>query len=126
MSNTDTWVEGSVYYNGSTYYWVDATGNKHTSTSNQSGSQTTSVSIRNIHNDGKNVFDTLIKNNVKGETIVLDGANKVISSSSEGRIFGDDFDFKWIPLYEGINELTFVGNCKVTIEYRTVVKCGEF
>lgn len=89
----------------------------------------TSVSVRNKHtNDYGDVtiFDTLVKNNIKGETIVLDGANRIISSSSTSRIFGDDFDWQWVPLYEGKNELTFVGNCTVAIEYRTPIKCGEF
>lgn len=128
MSETDNWVEGSVFKYGSTYYWVDAEGVKHTSTTNSSGLQTTSVSIRNTYTDdfGKvSVFHTLVKNNVKGENVVLDGANRVVSSSST-RIFGDDFSWDWLPLYEGKNELSFVGNCIVTLEYRTPIKCGDF
>ena len=128
MKDTDTWVDGSVYKHDNTYYWVDAQGNKHTSTTNTSGFKTTSVSIRNTHTDDSkkiSVFDSLVKNNVIGERIVLDGANRVVSSSST-RIFGDDFSWNWIPLYEGKNELSFVGNCVVTIEYRTPIKCGEF
>ena len=67
--------------------------------------------------------------------VVLDGANKVVSNYSidesgketmDIRIFGDDFSWNWIPLYEGKNELSFVGNCTVTIEYRYPIKCGEF
>ena len=129
MGDTDNWVEGSVFYDGKNYYWVDTQGIKHTSTVNTSGFDTTSVSIRNIHTNNINnvkTFDTLVKNNIKGETVVLDGANRVVSSSSENRIFGDNFDFNWIPLYEGNNVLSFVGNCTVKIEYRTPIKCGEF
>lgn len=129
MTDSDTWVEGSVFKYGNTFYWVDTKGVKHASTTNSSDFETTSVSIRNIHTDdnGKvTAFDTLVKKNNKGEKVVLDGANRVVSSSSESRIFGDNFDFKWIPLYEGKNELSFVGNCTVTIEYRTLIKCGEF
>lgn len=129
MGDTDTWVEGSVFKYGSTYYWVDSEGVKHTSTTNNAGLQTTSVSIRNTHTDdfgNVSTFDSLVKNNIKGETVVLDGANRVVSSSSESRIFGDDFSWNWIPLYEGKNELSFVGNCTVTVEYRTPIKCGEF
>ena len=128
MGDTDNWVEGSVFKYGNNFYWVDAKGEKHTSTTNTSGFQTTSVSIRNTHTDynGKvSVFDTLVKNNVVGENVVLDGANRVVSSSSV-RIFGNDFSWNWTPLYEGKNELSFVGNCSVTIEYRTPIKCGEF
>jgi hypothetical protein len=128
MTDDDNWVEGSVFKYGSNYYWVDSEGVKHTSTNNASGFETTSVFIRNIHTDDKNnvnVFDTLVKKNVKGETVVLDGANRVVSSTST-RIFGDDFSWDWTPLYEGKNELSFIGNCTVTIEYRTPIKCGDF
>lgn len=129
MDDQDNWVEGSVFKYGDTYYWVDSKGVKHTATTNSSDFETTSVSIRNTHTDDKNnvsVFDALVKNNVKGEIIVLDGANRVVSSSSATRIFGDDFSWNWTPLYEGKNELSFVGNCAVTVEYRYPIKCGEF
>ena len=129
MGDQDNWVEGSVFYNGSNYYWFDAKKKERiTSTNNTSNLNTTSVSIRNTHTDynGKvSAFDALVKNNVVDEKVVLDGANRVVSSSSI-RIFGDDFSWNWTPLYEGKNELSFIGNCTVTIEYRTPIKCGEF
>ena len=128
MGDTDNWVEGSVFKYNNDYYWIDADGIKHTSATNTSGFDTTSVSIRNVHTDYKGVirtFDALVKNNIKSEKVVLDGANRIVSSSST-RIFGDDFSWNWTPLYEGKNELSFVGNCTVTIEYRTPIKCGEF
>lgn len=131
MTDLDHWVEGTVYYypNDDVYYWVDSEGVKHTSTTNSSKFITTSTAIRNIHtddNDTVTVFDSLVKNSAAGEKIILDGANKVISSSAISRIFGDDFDFNWIPLREGKNELSFVGSCVVTIEYREVRKIGEY
>lgn len=131
MGDQDTWVDGSVFQDTNTniFYWVDAKGEKHTSTSNTSEFNTTSVSIKNIHIDDiakVTVFDTLVKKNTGDETVVLDGANRVVSSSSESRIFGDDFSWNWTPLYEGKNELSFVGNCTVTVEYRYPIKCGEF
>ena len=128
MTDADNWVEGSVFKYNNNYYWVDTKGVKHTSTTNTSGFETTSVSISNTYTDDSgrvSVFDTLVKNNIKSETVVLDGANRVVSSSST-RIFGDDFNFNWIPLYEGKNELSFVGNCTVTVEFRTPIKCGEY
>ena len=138
MTDADNWVEGSVFKHGDKYYWVDAEGKKHTSADNTSGIETTSVSIRNTYTDNSgeiSVFDALVKNNVKGETIILDGANRLLSSyfiDASGnknmgtRIFGDDFSWDWIPLYEGKNVLSFIGNCTVTVEYRTPIKCGEF
>ena len=131
MGETDNWVEGSVCYNEEfkEYYWYDAKENKRiTDSENNSKINTTSVSIRNTHTDVNgniSVFNSLVKNNGIGEKITLDGANRVVSSSST-RIFGDNFDFNWIPLYEGKNELSFEGNCIVTVEYRSVIKCGEF
>ena len=128
MGDTDNWVPGSVFKYNNNYYWVDADGVKHTSANNTSGLNTTSVSIRNTHTDDfghVSVFDALVKNNVASETVVLDGANRVVSSSST-RIFGDDFTWNWTPLYEGKNELSFVGNCTVTVEFRYPIKCGEF
>ena len=129
MGDTDTWVDGTVYKFGNTYYWVDTESIKHTSESNTSKITTTSAVIENTHTDdrGKTTkFNSLVKHNVDKEKIVLDGANRVVSSSSTSRIFGDDFSWQWIPLYEGKNELSFVGNCTVTVEYRYPIKCGEF
>ena len=131
MGDLDIWVSGTVYYylTDNKYYWVDAQGVRHTSSTNTSGIETTSVSITNIHTDdygNRRVFESLVKNNIKGETVVLDGANKVVSSTrSIGRVFGSSFDFNWIPLYEGKNQITVAGNCTVTFDWRTVVKVGE-
>ena len=132
MGDLDIWVPGTVYRyaTDNKYYWVDAQGIRHTSNTNTSGFETTMVSITNIHTDdygNKRVFESLVKNNIRDEIIVLDGANKVVSSSrSIGRIFGGDFDFNWIPLYEGNNRITVIGNCTVTFDWRSPVKIGEY
>lgn len=131
MGDLDIWVPGTVYYyaTDAKYYWVDADGVRHTSSTNTSDFETTSVAIRNIHTDdygNKRVFESLVKNNIRNETVVLDGANKVVSSSrSIGRVFGNSFDFNWIPLYEGKNQITVVGNCTVAFDWRSPVKVGE-
>ena len=148
MTDNDIWVEGSVfkYENGSTkiHYWVDPKSGEHiTSTDGDtSGFETTSILIKNKHtakDDTIREFITIVKKNTKGEIVVIDGANKVISSSydtgvnqvvpsnyNSNRVFGDDFNWEWVPLYEGKNELTFIGNCNATIECRIPIKCGEF
>ena len=130
MKDTDDWIDGSVFHCGSYYYWVDNDGVKQTSTVDTSGIETTSVYIRNKHTKGQdvNVFETAVKNNIKDEIVVLDGANQVVSSSRpNGRIFGNDFiGWNWIPLYDGQNELFFTGSCTVTIEWREPRKIGEF
>ena len=121
-------IPGTVYYDGSEYYWQNADATYTYGSSNSSGIKTTSVAITNTYTDDDGnikTFNTLVKYNGSDEKIILDGANKVISSS-DVRIFGDNFDFKWLPLYEGKNELSFEGNCNITIEYRTPIKCGSY
>lgn len=128
----EVWVDGTVYHYkaGNMYYWVDTNGVRKDLNTNTSQIDTTSVFIQNIHTDDKGnetKFTSLVKNNIKNETVILDGANRVVSSSRiDGRIFGDNFSWNWLPLYEGKNELSFVGNCMVTLEYRIPIKCGEF
>lgn len=131
MTDQDEWLDGTVYHYNGSYYWIDATGVKHTSGTNDSGFDTTSVSITNVNTqeftNGVKKATTNVINNIKGETVVLDGANRVVSSSRiNGRIFGDDFSWEWLPLFDGHNELTITGNCTVTIEYRVPIKAGEF
>lgn len=97
----------------------------------QSTSADTTVSITNTYTDSTNVVrkvNTIVKNNIAGETIILDGANRVVSSSRpNGRIFGDDFvNWTWMPLFDGENTISVTGNCVVTMEYRLPIKCGEF
>lgn len=131
MTDNDVWLDGTVYHyeKGGMYYWLDAKGVKHDSNTNTSGITTTSVMIKNTHTseDGTvAVFDTFVKNNDKGEVIIVDGANKIISSSATKRIFGSDFDWTWLPLYDDENTITVVGNCDVTVEFREVRKVGEY
>ena len=122
LTDKDKLVDGTVYHHNGTYYWRDAEGTFHESSENTSGFDTTSVVITNT-----NVATSTVKNNIKGETVVLDGANRVVSSSrTNGRIFGDDFSWQWIPLFEGTNTISVVGNCTVKFEWREPIKTGEF
>lgn len=117
------------YIDGNMYYWMDPY-SFHYSSANPN-LKTTSVKIINQHYDFFNqptVLKTMIvKHNTPSEQIVVDGANKVISSSSARRIFGDDFEgWFWLPLYDGRNEITIEGNCEVKFEFREVRKIGEW
>ena len=120
-------IAGTVYYNGTTYYWLDSTSTFCSNTTNPN-LQTTGVKITNTYaiNDQTYVATCSIGNNTLDETIVLDGANKVISSSRTARIFGNDFTWEWIPLYDGVNTITVEGNCSIALEYREVRKVGEY
>lgn len=127
-------VENTAYFNGTTYYWKTAPGTDeayfNSSTTNPN-LNTTSVRFINKHTDFLNqskVLDAVVvKNNTPTEKIVLDGANKIISSDSVRRIFGDDFvNWQWLELYDGKNEITIDGNCEVTLSWREIRKVGEF
>lgn len=132
-NNLTDMVPNTVYFNGTTYYWKTAPSTDpvyfHSSTSNPKLS-TTGVRITNKHTDLINPMGTLdaliIKNNTPTEEIIIDCANKIISSLNTKRIFGDDFNWKWLELYDGKNEITIEGNCEVTIEWREVRKVGEY
>lgn len=129
-ATTDKIEEETVYYYTSDqkYRWIDPYTFK-SSTTNPNLS-TTSVRFTNKHtdffNNSKTYSSTIVKNNVSGEKIVVDGANKIISSSSVRRIFGDDFNWMWLDLYDGKNEIAIEGNCDVTLEWREVRKVGEY
>jgi hypothetical protein len=129
----DDWMDGTVYYYeavGEYYY------NKH----NTDGSvvptvqktaptiDTTSVIIKNTHTDehGRTqIFKSRVTGNTRNEKIILDGANKVVNSSAINRTFGNNFDWNFIPMYNGKNQIEVIGNCIVTLEWRTVIKCGD-
>lgn len=122
----------TFYYNpnSKTYFWIDPYMFHSEPASNIPNLGTTSVRIKNTHQSdfgSRGTLDALIvKNNTGTEKIIIDCANKIISSSNTHRIFGDDFNWKWLELFDGSNEITVEGNCEVQIEYRTVKKLGEF
>ena len=88
------------------------------------------VKFTNVHTDLLNQTKVIpsveIKNNGSTETIVLDGANRIIYSSSVNRVFDTDFNLNWLPLLDGKNEIAVEGNCTVTLEWREVRKIGEY
>ena len=126
-------VENTAYFNGTTYYWKTKDSTDpiyfHSSTANPNLA-TTSVRLRNTHTDffgqSKTLDAAIVKNNNTTEKIILDGANKIVASDSVNRIFGDDFNWQWLELYDGKNEITIEGNCEVTLEWREVRKVGEY
>lgn len=79
-----------------------------------------------LFNQVKTYEFTTLTNNSSSEKIIVDCANQIISSSHTKRIFGDDFNWKWLELYDGENEITIEGNCEVTLEWREVRKIGEY
>lgn len=125
---SDTFEDKTIYYYSGTYYWM-APYNFYKS-STKPDLQTTSVKITNQHydlfNQPSTPVVTIVKNNTGTEKIVLDGANKIVSSDRARRIFGDDFNLQHLELYDGKNEITVEGNCEVKLEWREVRKIGEY
>ncbi len=89
-----------------------------------------SIKFINKHTDFFNVSKTYnsisLSNNTIGEKIVVDGANKLITTTTANRKFGDDFNWTWLALHDGKNEITVTGNCTVEISYREIRKIGEY
>lgn len=129
-TDADTWKDETIYYyeTTQTYYWIEPY-YFHESTTNPSLA-TTGVRFTNKHTDFLNqstVLDqTIVKNNNTTELVTIDGANKIISSNSVNRIFDNDFNWVWMSLLDGKNEITVEGNCTVTIVYREIRKVGEY
>ena len=127
-------VDNTAYFNGSKYYWKTTDGTNPVSFYESQSNpylRTTSVKLTNKHTDflnqSKVLTSTVVKNNSTTETVVLDGANRIISSSSVNRVFDADFvNWNWLALLDGKNEITIEGNCTITFEYRCPIKCGEF
>lgn len=76
---------------------------------------------------------TIVSGAAIGETIILDGINKVISAYTEvsgaliqeTRIIGNHFNWEWLPLNYGENNITITGNCEVKIEWLEPRKVGD-
>ena len=69
--------------------------------------------------------DIIITNNYSGENIIIDGANKIISTSTS-RIVGDDFSWNWLALRRGEKTIEVTGNCEISFEWRDPIKIGQF
>lgn len=121
------YADKTIYLLDNIYYWLDPYYFK--ASSSDPKLATTSVKFTNKHTDllkqSKVLTSTIVKNNNSTEAIMLDGANKIISSSSVNRVFDTDFNLNWLPLPDGKNEITIEGNCTVTFEWREVRKVGE-
>ena len=136
MNYNEDHILGTVYEYGGTYYYIskdekdDQGNNKLIITSTKPTDwSTTGVLIENIVKNPKTGeviqnFKTIIANDIAQETVILDGANRVISSSRESRIFADDFNWNWMPLLPGDNNIKVTGSCTVKLEWREPRKVG--
>ena len=91
-------------------------------------SVTAAVQIDNTYFfNGENIQkSTIISGGVLGETLTLDGTNKVVSSDQDSlKIMGDYFNWEWLPLANDNNTITVTGNCTVKIEWIEPRKVGD-
>jgi hypothetical protein len=90
----------------------------------------TNIKFVNTHTDffsKSTPYESIeLTNNAIDEKIVVDGANKLITTTTTNRKFGDDFNWTWLALHDGKNEITVTGNCTVEISYREIRKIGEY
>ena len=69
---------------------------------------------------------TIVSGGALGETLTLDGTNKVISSDKETlKIMGDYFNWEWLSLANDENTITVTGNCIIKIEWIEPRKVGD-
>ena len=94
------------------------------------------VKIETIYKfDGETTSKSIeVKNAALGEEITLDGMNKVISvvwyddkgkKIDDVRVMGEDFNWEWLPLAYGENNITITGNCEVQIQWIEPRKVGS-
>ena len=79
------------------------------------------------HNGQTVSKEIIVKGVTLGETVILDGTNKVISviPDDDVRVIGEDFNWEWLPLAYGENDITISGNCLVQIQWIEPRKVGS-
>lgn len=82
-----------------------------------------------IENSSANTKTTLTGAAIN-EKVILDGMNKVITVYNdqgrlEQRIIGDSFNWEWLSLNYGDNNITVTGNCDIAFEWLEPRKVGE-
>ena len=125
--HNDNYIDGTIYHCDNMYYWkaINENGDLQANEmpTKPSNIYTTSVSLYNEAVDVK----TYIKGNTANETIVIDGANRLVVTENNNRsVVGNDFAWKWLPLVAGDNRIRIIGNCTIIFEWREPIKLGEY
>jgi hypothetical protein len=76
-----------------------------------------------IYNEATDETTSIIKLGV--DEVVTMNSNQIIFSSIENKIFGSTFNFTWLRLAPGSNNLTVSGIGNLTISYRYPMKVGD-
>ena len=118
----DSYIPGTVYEYNDMFWYVES-GVMHATAIKPERWDTTSFIIENLTTGTK----SRVGMNVPGEIITLDGANRIINSNRQtNRVISNDFNWSWIDLVEGENKIKVIGNCTLAIEYREIIKVGDF
>lgn len=64
-------------------------------------------------------------NNIAANEIVTLSENMLITSDKPSRVFGNDFNYVWPQLKNGVNEFTVNGKGNITFEYIYCIKVGD-
>lgn len=68
--------------------------------------------------------ETIVSNLVANEVITMD-SNQIIYSDKDIKVFGDDFNFEWLALTQGVNYINITGTGHLMIEYRDIMKVTD-
>ena len=68
--------------------------------------------------------ETIVGNLLENEVITMD-SNQIIYSDKDIKIFGDDFNFEWLALTQGVNYINVTGTGHLMIEYRDIMKVTD-
>lgn len=117
------YVDKTVYKYDGKFYWKDENTSFTAQSEDTSNITTTGIYIVNETVGG---LPTTLGNIGTNETVVIDGVNKIISSSNADKVLGTNFSWRWLGLQRGVNQIKVVGNCKVTFEWRDIIKVGQF
>lgn len=89
------------------------------------------IIFKNIASNGelkiKNVLtgkETVVSNLGENEIITMD-SNQIIYSDKDIKVFGDDFNFEWLALTQGVNYINVTGKGHLMIEYRDIMKVSD-
>lgn len=80
-----------------------------------------------ISNGVPTIKETIIAGGAMDEVVVIDGMNKLIFGTQDAttKIIGDHFNWEWLPLVYGENNITILGNCTVKFEWLEPRKVGS-
>ncbi len=119
----DHYIDGTVYKYDNQFYWKKNNVSFAAQDEDTSGIETTGIYIEN---QTTKTDATYIGGIGTDETITIDGANKIITSSNADRVLGSGFSWNWLGLQRGENILKIFGNCTITLEWRDVMKVGTW